>query len=354
MWIASTRSIPKEKTRSGLEMPVSKRQKGPLPYPAPGIGAAWLGDSPAFGFGDGTLKLGEQHLTCHHGSMLAMQASPDGQSIWTCGDDGRLVEIDNQGSLHERLHVPRKWLDSLAIAADSSSVAVAAGQIVHTLGPNGMVQELRPPKGPTALTFARNGQELAVTHSAGVSLFDLSSGELVQEIPCAGGPVSVAYGADDAFLFVGLSEPALAGWRLRDGQAFKMGGYPAKPRHLVLNKTGSVLLTSGGPALLAWPVVAGKGPMGQSAGVYRPRLGLVTAIAVHEERALVGWSDGGVDQVDLSSGKTGFLAGTRPRNELTDDPRKMRRSILSLAFHASGRRFAYVGEDGSFGHHWLQ
>jgi hypothetical protein len=164
----------------------------------------------------------------------------------------------------------------------------------------------------------------------------------------------VAYGVDDSFLFVGLSEPALAGWRLQDGQAFKMGGYPAKPRHLVQNNTGSVLLTSGGPALLAWPIVAGKGPMGQSAGVYRPRLGLVTAIAIHEARALVGWSDGGVDQVDLSSGKAGFLAGTRPRTELLDDPRKMRRSILSLAFYASGKRFAYVGEDGSFGHHWLQ
>lgn len=225
---------------------------------------------------------------------------------------------------------------------------------MHVVGQDGTSQELRPPKGPTALAFTHDGQELAVTHSGGVSLFELSSGDLVQEIPCAGGPISVAYGADDAFLFVGLSEPALAGWRLQDGQAFKMGGYPAKPRHLVQNKTGSVLLTSGGPALLAWPIVAGKGPMGQSAGVYRPRLGLVTCVAVHDARALVGWSDGGVDQVDLSSGKTGFLTGPRPRTELLDDPRKMRRSILSLAFHASGKRFAYVGEDGSFGQQWLQ
>ncbi|MEY3233857.1 hypothetical protein [Aquidulcibacter sp.] len=333
---------------------MSKRQKGPLPYPAPGIGAAWIGDSPIFGFGDGMLKLGEARVQCHDGGMLAMQASPDGQSIWTAGDDGRLVQVDSQGQVHERLHVPRKWLDSLAISTDGSFVAVAAGQTVHVVGQNGGPQELRPPKGPTALTFAHDRQELAITHSGGVSLFELPSGELVQEIPCAGGPISVAYGADDAFLFVGLSEPALAGWRLQDGQAFKMGGYPAKPRHLVQNKTGSVLLTSGGPALLAWPIVAGKGPMGQSAGVYRPRLGLVTAVAIHETRVLVGWSDGGVDQVDLSSGKTGFLAGPRPRTELLDDPRKMRRSILSLAFHASGKRLAYVGEDGSFGHQWLQ
>ena len=333
---------------------MSKRQKGPLPYPAPGIGAAWLGDSPAFGFGDGMLKLGEQYLTCHQGGMLAMQASPDGQSIWTAGDDGRLVQVDLQGQVHERLPVPRKWLDSLAISSDGSFVAVAAGQTVHVVGQDGTSQELRPPKGPTALAFTHDGQELAVTHSGGVSLFELSSGDLVQEIPCAGGPISVAYGADDAFLFVGLSEPALAGWRLQDGQAFKMGGYPAKPRHLVQNKTGSVLLTSGGPALLAWPIVAGKGPMGQSAGLSRPRLALVTCVAVPDARALVGWSDGGVDQVDLSSGKTGYLTGPRPRAELLDDPRKMRRSILSLAFHASGKRFAYVGEDGSFGHQWLQ
>ena len=333
---------------------MSKRQKGPLPYPAPGIGAAWIGDSPAFGFGDGMMKLGETLVQCHEGGMLAMQASPDGQSIWTAGDDGRLVQVGSQGHVQERLHVPRKWLDSLAISADGGFVAVAAGQTVHVVGLDGTSQELRPPKGPTALAFAHNGQELAVTHSGGVSLFELSSGDLVQEIPCAGGPISVAYGVDDSFLFVGLSEPALAGWRLQDGQAFKMDGYPAKPRHLVQNNTGSVLLTSGGPALLAWPIVAGKGPMGQSAGVYRPRLGLVTAIAIHEARALVGWSDGGVDQVDLLSGKAGFLAGTRPRTELLDDPRKMRRSILSLAFYASGKRFAYVGEDGSFGHHWLQ
>ena len=333
---------------------MSKRQKGPLPYPAPGIGAAWLGESPAFGFGDGTLKLGEHHLTCHEGGMLAMQAGPDGQSVWTAGDDGRLVQVDLQGQVHERLHVPRKWLDSLAISCDGSFVAVAAGQTVHVVGQDGTSQELRPPKGPTALAFAHDGQELAVTHSGGVSLFELSSGDLVQEIPCAGGPISVAYGVDDSFLFVGLSEPALAGWRLHDGQAFKMGGYPAKPRHLVQDKTGSVLLTSGGPALLAWPIVAGKGPMGQSAGVYRPRLGLVTAVAIHESRALVGWSDGGVDQVDLSSGKTSFLAGPRPRTELLDDPRNMRRSVLSMAVHASGRRFAFVGEDGSFGHQWLQ
>jgi hypothetical protein len=300
------------------------------------------------------MKLGETLVQCHEGGMLAMQASPDGQSIWTAGDDGRLVQVGSQGHVQERLHVPRKWLDSLAISADGGFVAVAAGQTVHVVGLDGTSLELRPPKGPTALAFAQDGQELAVTHSGGVSLFELSSGDLVQEIPCAGGPISVAYGVDDSFLFVGLSEPALAGWRLQDGEAFKMDGYPAKPRHLVQNNTGSVLLTSGGPALLAWPIVAGKGPMGQSAGVYRPRLGLVTAIAIHEARALVGWSDGGVDQVDLSSGKAGFLAGTRPRTELLDDPRKMRRSILSLAFYASGKRFAYVGEDGSFGHHWLQ
>ena len=333
---------------------MSKRQKGPLPHLAPGIGAAWLGDRPAFGFGDGMMKLGEALLRCHDGAMLAMQASPDGQSIWTAGDDGKLVQVDSSGQVHERLHVPRKWLDSLAISPDSRFVAVAAGQTVHVLRPDSTSQELRPPKGPTALAFTQDGQELAITHSGGVSLFERSSGELVQEIPCAGGPISVAYGANDAFLFVGLSEPALAGWRLQDGQAFKMGGYPAKPRCLVQNKTGSVLLTSGGPALLAWPIVAGKGPMGQSAGVYRPRLGLVTCVAVQDARALVGWSDGGVDQVDLASGKTGFLAGPRPRHELLDDPRKMRRSILSLAFHASGKRFAYVGEDGSFGHQWLQ
>lgn len=332
---------------------MSKRPKGPLPYSAPGIGAAWLGDQPAFGFGDGMIKIGDRMIRCHDGAMLAMLASPDRQSVWTCGDDGRLVETDSSGQQTEHLCLPRKWLDSLAVARDGTRVAVSAGQRVHVLTRDGLHLELCPPRGPTALAFDRKGNELAVAHAGGVSLFELSGGDLVQEIPCTGGPISVTYGADDSFSFVGLTEPALAGWRLADGQAFKMGGYPAKPRQLCCNEAETVLLTSGGPALLAWPILPGKGPMGQSAGVYRARLGLATAVAISGTRALVGWSDGGIDQVDLGSGQSKHICGPRPRQELLEDPRKMRRSILNIAMHISGRRFAYVAEDGCFDEGWL-
>ena len=93
--------------------------------------------------------------------------------------------------------------------------------------------------------------------------------------------------------------------------------------------------------------------MGQQAGVYRPRLGLVTAVVGIGNQAIVGWSDGGVDHVDLISGQFKHLCGTRPRRELTDDPRKLQRSVLSLAPHLSGKQFAWVTEDGSYGHQWL-
>lgn len=332
---------------------MSKRPKGPLPYSAPGIGAAWLGHVAIFGFGDGHLKLGETIVKVHAGAMLTMQASPDRPTIWTSGDDGRLVETDASGHMHEHLTLPRKWLDSIALDPTGDGAAVAAGQTVYIIRRSGKQVDVRPPRGPTALAFTRDGQELAVAHGGGVSLYEAETGTKVQDIPCAGGPVSICYGQEDSFLFVGLSEPALAGWRLADGQAFKMGGYPAKPRQLCLNDTGTVLLTSGGPALLAWPLLPGKGPMGQSAGVYRSRLGLATSVAALNGRTLVGWSDGGIDEVDLATGQFKHVHGPRPRQQLLEDPRKMRRSIIDMALHPSSARFCFVGEDGTFGHGWL-
>jgi hypothetical protein len=332
---------------------VSKRLKGPARHTAPGVGAAWIENKAVFVFGDGRIKLGDQDVHPHQGGILAMVGDPLRNSVLTSGDDGKVMRVHGDGGTQVVFDAPRKWLDAIEHHPETGKIAVAVGQHVALIDTGGEVVTLTPAKGPTAFAFNEQGTELAVAHSGGVSLFDTKTGELVQEIPCGGGPISVAYSGENAFLFVGLSEPALAGWRLRDGTAFKMGGYPAKPRQLFVQKDGGILLTSGGPALLAWPILGDRGPMGQQAGVYRPRLGLVTAVVGIGNQALVGWSDGGVDHVDLISGQFKHLCGARPRRELSDDPRKLQRGVLALAPHPSGKQFAWVTEDGSYGHQWL-
>ncbi|GIU67752.1 hypothetical protein [Candidatus Phycosocius spiralis] len=332
---------------------MSKRLKGPARHTAPGVGAAWIENKAVFVFGDGLIRLGEKEVYPHQGGILAMTGDPLRNAILTSGDDGKVIRVDGEGDTQVIFDAPRIWLDAIELHPETGRIAVAVGKQVALIELGGEVATLTPPKGPTAFAFNEEGTELAVAHSGGISLFDTRAKELVQEIPCGGGPISVAYSVQNAFLFVGLSEPALAGWRLRDGKAFKMGGYPAKPRQLYVLEDGGIVLTSGGPALLAWPILGDRGPMGQQAGVYRPRLGLVTAVVGIGHQALVGWSDGGVDQVDLFSGQFKHLCGTRPRRELVDDPRKLRRGVISLALHPSGKQFGWVTEDGAHGHLWL-
>jgi hypothetical protein len=133
-----------------------------------------------------------------------------------------------------------------------------------------------------------------------------------------------------------------------------MGGYPGKPKQLVFQTDGKALLTSGGPALLVWPMVAKdgvslSGPMGQAAGVYRPRLGLATAVASHGTNAIVGWSDGGVDVVDLIGGGARHLGGPRPQTTLDADPRALTTAIIAVSFRSDGKQAAWIGERGAYG-----
>jgi hypothetical protein len=325
---------------------------------APGIATLWLGDQPVFAFGDGTLMVGGRKYHPHRGSIIALALTPDGHQVLTAGQDGKVIATDMQGNSTEVYAKAGAWLDAILPQPDTEAIAIISGRdvLLISLEQRGeVIATFKPARSPGALSFSGDGTRLAISHSAGVSLFKTNvPHEPEYELPCAGGPVSVALDPSGSFLFAGLSEPALAGWCLTDGQGFRMGGYPGKPKQLVFHDNGKALLTSGGPALLVWPM-AGKdgarlsGPMGQSAGVYRPRLGLATAVAAHGEKALVGWSDGGVDLVDLVSGHTRHLGGPRPQTILDHDPRALTTAIVSVSFRSDGKQVSWIGEQGAYG-----
>ena len=325
---------------------------------APGVGAIWARNVPVFAFGDGTLLIGEKAYHPHQGGILALAFEPISGLILTCGDDGNVVGTDLQGVSGKLLSSPNTWLDMMVCHATSQTIAANAGRIVLVFRSVGTVSEpiaIKPLRAATSLAFSGNGDLLAVGHSAGVSLFKIAQpDEVWREFPCSGGPLSVALDETGDFLFAGLSEPALAGWRLADGQGFRMGGYPGKPRQLVWSSNGKALLTTGGPALLVWPMTSNDGrtitgPMGQAAGVYRPRLGLLTAVATNGDHAATGWSDGGVDLVNLFDGTTRHVGGPRPPNDLEKDPRALTSNIISIALRDDGKQVSWVSETGSYG-----
>jgi WD40 repeat protein len=336
---------------------VASKQRASSPM-SPGIGTCWLGKAPVFGFGDGRLIIDGTTTSPHEGGMLGLAASFESGLVFTCGDDGLVAATNAKGQTSRLFHDPRAWFDGLIAHKSSTKLAISSGREVIMLDwmrPQDAPIRIKPERAPTSLAFSGDGALLAIGHSAGVSLFKTAQPETVlHEFPCSGGPLSVALDDKGDFLFAGLSEPALAGWRLLDGQGFRMGGYPGKPRQLVWSSNGKALLTTGGPALLVWPMT-GKdghtvtGPMGQAAGVYRPRLGMMTAVATSSDHAATGWSDGGVDLVNLIDGGTRHLSGPRPPRDLDKDPRAMTTNIVTVAFREDGKQVSWIGETGTYG-----
>jgi WD40 repeat protein len=324
---------------------------------APGIGTCWLGNAPVFAFGDGALLIGGKRYQPHAGGILSLVLGPDGQSVLTSGEDGCVQSTDSDGVSNIVFQNKGAWLDGLVVHAASNKVAVMAGRdvlLVDLSNVDAPALSFKSQRAPNSIAFSGDGALLAAGHSAGVSLFKASEPQSVWlEFPCSGGPVSVALDPSGGFLFAGLSEPALAGWRLADGQGFRMGGYLGKPRQLVWSEAGKALLTSGGPALLVWPMV-GKdgqsltGPMGQAAGVYRPRLGLVTGVATYGDVGVAGWSDGGVDLINLVDGTSRHLGGPRPPKTLHNDPRALTKAIVSVSFRGDGKQVSWIGETGAY------
>jgi hypothetical protein len=325
---------------------------------APGIATCWLGDAPIFAFGDGTLLINGKTSTPHDGALVALARTIDSQRILSAGEDGRILSIGPDGQCQPIFEQENAWYEMLLPHPNGKTCAVIIGREVvlfDLFASNQVLARFKPDRSPNAMAFDGDGKLLAISHSAGVALYETASPDQpLYELPCAGGPISVALDPTGTFLFAGLAEPALAGWRLKDGQGFRMGGYPGKPKQLSFHDNGKAMLTSGGPALLVWPLV-GKdlqtlvGPMGQAAGVYRPRLGLATAIASHGDKAVIGWSDGGVDFVNLATSQSRHIGGPRPQTNLDFDPRALTTAIVSVAFRGDGKQVSWIGEHGAYG-----
>lgn len=333
-----------------------KRSKPGLAEVA-GVGACWIKNVSVFAFGDGRLNVGGKTFKPHDGDIVGCIAAPDGERAITAGSDGCIIATDASGVSQTLFERANAFIDVLVAHVETNRLAFSCGKhvLLMSLTDPTSCTTFTPSRAPNSIALCQDGDLLAIGHSGGVSLFRTDEpSEAWLEFPCGGGPVSVALNPSGGFLFAGLSEPALAGWRIGDGQGFRMGGYPGKPKQLVWTDNGAVLLTSGGPALLAWPMQSpdGKitqGPIGQAAGVFRPRLGMVTAIASHGKIASIGWSDGGIDVVDLQSGQFKHVGGPKPKANLDQDPRALTTAIISVGFRSDGRQVAWIGENGKYG-----
>jgi WD40 repeat protein len=135
-----------------------------------------------------------------------------------------------------------------------------------------------------------------------------------------------------------MQENALHGWRLGDGEHLRMTGYPAKSRSLSWSAKGRWLLTSGAPAVVAWPFAGRDGPIGKPALELGPATRLVTRVAGHptQEVLAAGHEDGAVRLLRLPDGAGREIA----RGE---------GAVAALAWSPGGNALAWGTEGGSAG-----
>ncbi|GGF04955.1 WD40 repeat domain-containing protein [Stappia taiwanensis] len=307
------------------------------------VAAGFLGQTPAFALGDGTVRLfpdgAERSVEVHQGGLLAACRSQDGAALITGGDDGLVRRTATDGPVETLAELPRKWIDIVA-AGPQGAVGFASGRNAHVRLSSGELRDFSAARAVGGLAFAPKGLRLAVARYDGVTLHWVNTQAPAQELAWKGAHARVLFSPDGKYVVTTMPENALHGWRLSDGQDMRMTGYPGKVKSVDWSARGRYLATSGANAAILWPFFGKTGPMGQQPLQLGTRSDqLVTQVACHpsEEVIAIGYQDGMVLAVRFADQQEVLLR------------RPGRSGISTLAWDSVGARLVFGTEEGEAG-----
>jgi WD40 repeat protein len=195
--------------------------------------------------------LGETRRDLHHGAILAACAVADG--LLTGGDDGQVLLTPGVGEPAVLACHPGKWVNDVA-ASPKGDVAWSIGKSCYRMTASGRLRLLECPATAAALAFDPRGNRLAIAMYGGVWLWLPKAKEnMVRQLEWKGSHLSVLWSKDGGIIITSMQERELHGWRLSDGAAMRMAGYPAKIDSMSWNGRGTRLATGGAPVAVIWP-----------------------------------------------------------------------------------------------------
>lgn len=308
------------------------------------VAVRWLGDVAVFASGDGVAaghSLEDEvwkREGVHEGALLS--ACPGlGDTLMTAGDDGRVTTIGADGEVKTLATFANAWIETIAASKTAKLIAVGLGKDVAVLGADGTEKHrFKHEATVSGVAFEPNGRRLAAAHYNGVTISWAASPESRRKpLVWKGAHLSVLWTHDAKFLVTTMQEQALHGWRLQDGQHFRMAGYPAKIRDVSFSFDNRWLATAGATEVVLWPFQSATGPIGQNATVAGELGSPCSAIACHPSRAVLaaGGQDGEVALMPLGGGKPLLVRAP-------DGSR-----ITALAWSGDGKRLAIGAESGA-------
>ena len=350
---------------------------------APVVDLAWdhSGSSMAFALGDGTLAVAlgswqrgpslqprpgggvtlveaqeppvpPRKAVVHQGSCLALAADPAGGFL-SGGDDGRVVHMPLSGDGTVLAHVPDAWIDNIATSREGVR-AWSCGRHAHRMQAH-QIQDIDLPATVNALAFDSKGQQLAMAHAGGVTVWQgatskspsaserglsKTSFQEPRRLLWPGLHRALVWSPDDRYLVTGMQENALHGWRMSDGGDIEMGGYEGQPLSLSFAGDGKYLATSGSMKLVCWrfdPPTLSKSPDECGIASLLP----VSRVACHPSQAVVatGYQNGAVLLYQPGNDAALFIKASGGG------------AVTALAWSGEGTRLAFGTQDGVLG--WL-
>ena len=307
----------------------------------------WIGDAALVTLGDGSVR----HINnageiaghpVHDGAILAACRHPDGRSIVTGGDDGRVCRVLADGDIQELGRFERFWVEHLTASSASGLIVAGVGReaVVWTNGATEPSHRYAFGSTIGGLALDGKGKRLAVSHYNGATLLYASSaGSGRVALNWVGSHLACTMSADGRYFLTALQETGLHGWQLPNLHDMRMSGYAAKTRSFSWDRRGKWLATSGDARAILWPFEGKTGPMGKAPLLLAERTGaMVTRVAFHPRTDLlaVGYDDGVVVLTQASD----------DRPLMVDDEGA---AITALSWNDTGTRLGWGDEDGRLG-----
>ena len=206
-------------------------------------------------------------LSGHGFGTTSVLWKPGGEALFTAGQDGH-VRVWDTTLWQERAKWPggAAWVEHLALNADGSCLASAAGKIVRLwdTATGAMLREW-PAHANTvsALEWRPNANQLAVAVYGGVRVYDAATGDLLRTLEWKGSPLCVHWSPNGTMLAHGNQDATIHIWAIGKNadKPLQMHGYPTKVRSLAWDFSSRFLATGGAPSACVWDC-GGAGPEG--------------------------------------------------------------------------------------------